>query len=222
MDDWTCSACGTPRTIASLAVSRLQVNVLPTSRLRMPSHCSSTARLAAPIKSAPARARPRRNRPHASHQSPLFVCAPGEPACDCGRARAGDRPRGRRLLARTRRRTCAASPRRRRTSKPRGSPPPSATWSRPPIAYAAEAGREMLARRRLGHRCGNRDAARLQPGRAAVVRHRRRRLHSLLGCQQQKAQGLRRTRDRAGIGAARPLSRRWHSRCRSTRRCAPA
>ena len=68
-------------------------------------------------------------------------------------------------------------------------------------------GARDAACRRLGHRCGDRHPARAQHRRAAVERSRRRRVHSLLGQGEGRAEGLRRPRDGTSVGAAGSLSR---------------
>ena len=98
------------------------------------------------------------------------------------------------------RRNCrqAGPPRRRNTA--------SATWSRPPIrslsrpAWDARAGRQR-------HRRRHRGADDAHAGRAAVVRHRRWRVPHALRPSREVARGLRRTRDGAGRGDARPVPR---------------
>ena len=72
---------------------------------------------------------------------------------------------------------------------------------------AARAGLEILRGRRQRRRRGDRGPARAQPGRAAELRHRRRRLHAPLGRGPTRARHPRRPRDRAGRGHARPLPR---------------
>ena len=80
--------------------------------------------------------------------------------------------------------------------------------------------RRRAGTRRQRRRCHGGGAVRAEPGRAAVVGHRRRRVHALLGCEGEAAHQLRRARDRAGGGRAGPVSasrtaRRWRSRRRS-------
>ena len=61
------------------------------------------------------------------------------------------------------------------------------------------------ARRRQRRRCRRRRPAGPQPGRAAVLGARRRRLHPALGCGEPAAQGLRRAGDGAGRRHCRPV-----------------
>ena len=75
------------------------------------------------------------------------------------------------------------------------------------------------ARRRQRGRCSDRHPAGPQPGRAAVLRPRRRRLHPPLGCSRPAAQGLRRTGDGARCRHRRPVSASTAGRAVSTTRC---
>ena len=100
--------------------------------------------------------------------------------------------------------------------------------------FAAKAGWQMLRARRLGGGCGDRGAAGADPGRAGIVRHRRRRVHDAVRSQDEEDDELRRPRDRAGFGdahhvpgrerqAARASSRRFRagfpSACPASSRC---
>ena len=78
--------------------------------------------------------------------------------------------------------------------------------SSPPTRWRRRPGLEVLKRRRQRGRCGDRRAGDAVAGRAAELRHRRRRLHDLLRRAHRQGLDPRRPRGRAGAGDVRPCS----------------